>query len=121
MNQVRSTRINTLSTNAGNAAQTTEPKADRLPLLLTNPFADTVMTRTHTAAGFSDSSAYLLLAFVQRIYSIKLTIIFYVTKKHLSSIFLNFVDSVQLRACRYSHNHIFIQTLCLMIFGRFYS
>ena len=40
---------------------------NRLPLLLTNPFADTVMTRTHTNRGLSDSSAYLLLTFAQRI------------------------------------------------------
>lgn len=46
----------------------------RLPLLLTNPFADTVMTRTHTNAGLSDSSAYLLLAFAHRIYYIKLIV-----------------------------------------------
>lgn len=48
-----------------------------LPLLLTNPFADTVMTRTHTNVGFSDSSAYLLLTFAHRIYYIKLTVSFY--------------------------------------------
>lgn len=60
-----------------------------LPLLLTNPFADTVMTRTHTNVGFSDSSAYLLLTFAHRIYHIKLIILFYVIFGKMSIVILH--------------------------------
>lgn len=60
-----------------------------LPLLLTNPFADTVMTRTHTNVGFSDSSAYLLLTFAHRIYCIKLIVSFYDIYGEMSIVILH--------------------------------